>query len=159
MTMKKAWNIANLPVYSLATYHERVVNMNICTYVTAVSMTPKLFAVAVYENTKTLDNLRDSDIAVLQLLAAEQYPLVRKLGQQSGFEYSKADYLNRRKLLEQWQSFPVLKEVSARFLLRRLEHIPTGDHHLFIFEVTKSQSISLNHLQLQHLRERKIIRG
>lgn len=41
--MKRPWNLANVPVYSLATYAGQKVNMNICTYVSAVNMKPKRY--------------------------------------------------------------------------------------------------------------------
>ena len=48
VAMTRPWNLLNLPVYSLATYQGEKVNMNICTYVSAVSMKPKQYMVAVY---------------------------------------------------------------------------------------------------------------
>ena len=81
--MQKPWNIPDLPVYSLATYADGMVNMNICTYVTKVSMSPGMYVIAVYEGTKTLENISTSDIAVLQLLHEEQHGLVRLLGKKS----------------------------------------------------------------------------
>ena len=78
--MKRPWNIIDAAVYSLATYHNDILNMNICTYVTAISMQPKLYAIAVYNHTKTLDNLLQPSSAVLQLLHKEQYKLVKMLG-------------------------------------------------------------------------------
>ena len=45
--MKRPWNIISPPVYSLVTYDEEgKVNMNICTYVSAVSMKPKMYSIA-----------------------------------------------------------------------------------------------------------------
>ncbi len=35
MGVKRPWNIVNMPVYSLATYVDDQLNMNVCTYVTA----------------------------------------------------------------------------------------------------------------------------
>ena len=58
----------DVPVYSLVTYDGEKVNMNICTYVTAVSMKPKQYVVAVYHNTRSLQNLLESKSVVLQLL-------------------------------------------------------------------------------------------
>ena len=48
--MRKPWNLPHLPVHSLMTFDaEGRINMNICTYVTAVSLDPKRYAIAVYE--------------------------------------------------------------------------------------------------------------
>lgn len=55
--MQKPWNLINLPVYSLATSTNDKANFNICTYVSAISMTQKLYAVAIYLNTQTLANV------------------------------------------------------------------------------------------------------
>ncbi|HCN37941.1 MAG TPA: hypothetical protein DIS94_09550 [Bacteroidetes bacterium] len=99
---KKVWNIPDLPVYSLATYDRKSkVNMNICTYVTAISLKPKLYAVAVYEKTKTLKNIKNSDICVLQLLSKSQFNLIKKLGQTSGINFDKENYLNNKNFLEE----------------------------------------------------------
>ena len=45
--MKRPWNIINPPIYSLVTYDETDnLNMNICSYVSAVSLKPKLYSIA-----------------------------------------------------------------------------------------------------------------
>ncbi len=76
--MKRPWNIPNLPVYSVATYDKNgEVNMNIATYVTAVSMQPKKIAVALYLGTKSFDNMLLDEEIVLQLLHRSQYNLVK----------------------------------------------------------------------------------
>ena len=55
--MKRPWNIISPPVYSLVTYDEHgKVNMNICTYVSAVSMKPKMYSIAIDYTTKTYKN-------------------------------------------------------------------------------------------------------
>ena len=84
MGVKRPWNIVDMPVYSLATYHKGQVNMNICTYVSAVSMKPKLFMVAIDYNTQTYQNLQENDTAVLQILHEDQQQLVPMLGKKSG---------------------------------------------------------------------------
>ena len=94
--MKRPWNLINLPVYSLASGFHAEPNYNICTYVSAVSMSPKLYAVAVYHNTQTLSNVEVSEYVVLQLLSAEDFKLVNVLGKKSGMNYSKYSYLKKR---------------------------------------------------------------
>lgn len=157
--MQKAWNIPDLPVYSLATYGDDFVNMNICTYVTAISMKPKLYGIAVYENTKTLSNIQNSSFAVLQLLHFSQYNLVNKLGKQSGFNFDKHSYLEKRNLTEIWMNYQVLKNVSARILLKKMSFQKTGDHVFHVFEVIKSNTYHQEYLRLNVLRDKKIIRG
>ncbi len=53
--MKKPWNRVDLPVYSVSSRHGVEENMHICTYVSAVSMDPKRFMVALYKGTKTIE--------------------------------------------------------------------------------------------------------
>lgn len=158
--MQKAWNIPNLPVYSLASYnHLGVANMNICTYVSAISMKPKLYAVAVYNNTQTLDNIEQNEFTVLQLLHQSQYSLVNKLGKLSGKTYDKYNYLFKKNALSYWEDFVVLKDCSALVLLKKIEATQTGDHKLFVFETQKSKVFNTDYLLLNTLREKKIIRG
>ena len=82
--MKRPWNLSDLPVYSLATYDGGRVNMNICTYASAVSMVPKRFMVAVYHHTQSLFNIEKSNNAVLQLLGTHHLSLVNVLSKKSG---------------------------------------------------------------------------
>jgi flavin reductase (DIM6/NTAB) family NADH-FMN oxidoreductase RutF len=157
--MKKPWNIANLPVHSLATYNSnQEVNMNICTYVSAISMQPKMYAIAVYENTKTLENIYDNDNVVLQLLHINQYNLVKKLGQTSGLKTNKYNYLHKKNVLELWNEKQVLKDVSARVLLEKISYQKTGDHYLFIFNAIASKSYCSDYLDINTLREKSIVR-
>ena len=156
--MKKPWNIPNLPVYSLASYHNNEVNMNICTYVTPISMNPKLYAVAVYKETKTLENLSNSEFVVLQLLHTSHFNLVRKLGQTSGINYNKEKYLHKKELLTKWGDHTILKNIAASVLLKKVNHQLSGDHYLFIFEAIKYKSNHTDYLTIEDLRKRKIVR-
>ncbi|MGB4929489.1 MAG: flavin reductase [Chitinophagales bacterium] len=135
--MRRPWNIVDQPVYSLATYADAQFNMNICTYVTAVSMSPKMYVVAVYHNTKTLFNLQHTDTAVLQLLSTEQIKLVNILGKKSGNNYNKENYLHKKKLITTWQGYPVLQNAAAILLLNKKTVVPSGDHEMFLFDVVK----------------------
>ena len=75
--MKRPWNIISPPVYSLVTYDEHgKVNMNICTYVSAVSMKPKMYSIAIDYTTKTYKNLEKSSRVVLQLLSASNLKVI-----------------------------------------------------------------------------------
>ena len=94
--MKRPWNLANIPVYSLATYDGQKVNMNICTYVSAVSMKPKRYIVAVYHQTKSLENILKSKTAVLQVLSKEHISLVNVLGKKSGLQYENKPISKKR---------------------------------------------------------------
>ena len=155
--MRKPWNLPELPVYSLATYHEGVVNMNICTYVTAVSLDPKIMMVAVYENTKTLENILSSDTAILQILHKEQAPLARILGKKTGITYNKFQYLNKKNMLTEWKNFPVLKDACAYIELEKLSFLKTGDHYSYFFTVKNAVSRREEVLTTQDLRNLAII--
>ncbi|MFZ9695137.1 MAG: flavin reductase [Chitinophagaceae bacterium] len=157
--MKRPWNLPDYPVYSLATYGIEGVNMNICTYVTAISMQPKLYAIAVYDNTKTLANLKCSSQVVLQYLHIEQYNLVRHLGQQSGLKVNKDQWLRKRKLLTTWQGMEVLQGAAAYVFLQKIKLVSTkGDHQLFLFEMKKYAASSSKLLTTKVLSDKKIIR-
>jgi flavin reductase (DIM6/NTAB) family NADH-FMN oxidoreductase RutF len=157
--MRKPWNIPNLPVYSLATHSNGLVNMNICTYVTAISMKPKWYAIAIYENTQTLINVENSDTVVLQLLSPNHYTLVKILGQKSGLNYNKNRYLLQKDLLTTWNGQTVLKDISAVVLLQKISSQQTGDHHLFIFNTLQYKSFNPEYLTVEKLRNERIIRA
>ena len=155
--MKRPWNIIDTPVYSLATYSEDAVNMNICTYVTAISMQPKLYGVAVYQNTKTLHHLQASSIAVLQILHPDQISLVKPLGKKSGFDFDKELYLQKHGWTDTWNDYKVLKGCAAYILLKKTSSVPSGDHTFFIFEATRYKTVFEQVLQFQELITQKII--
>jgi flavin reductase (DIM6/NTAB) family NADH-FMN oxidoreductase RutF len=156
--MKKPWNLPDLPVYSLATQSALGFNMNICTYVTAVSMKPKRFAVAVYHNTRTLENCLASDTVVLQLLCADQTDVVRLLGKKSALRVDKQAPLVRKQRVMSWAGFTVLREAAAWIKLRKISHQDAGDHVLFLYDVeTYKVNRDEDLMRLRHLRDKKII--
>lgn len=156
---RRPWNVIDCPVYSLATQHNGQVNMNICTYVTAVSMKPKIYSVAIYHNTRTLANMAHTDVAVLQLLSPEQVNLVKHLGFKSGNDTDKHEWLMQKGLTETWQGHTVLKGCAALLLLRRqAQHHFGGDHELFLFGVDKYKNLAETVLTLNDLRAKKLIR-
>ncbi len=160
-TLKRPWNIINHQVYSLETVSdEGRLNMNIMTYVTAVSMEPKLYALAVYQGTKTLDNLIHTGIAVLQFLTIDHLPLVRYLGNQSGCQKDKQTYLQQRDWLRTWENMSILKHLAAVLHLEPVHSVPAGDHFLYTCKVLRSSSFKgySDLLDLDQLRKHKIIR-
>lgn len=156
--MKRPWNLANIPVYSLATYDGDKVNMNICTYVSAVSMKPKRYMVAVYHQTKSLENISKSKTVVLQILGKEHISLVNVLGKKSGLRYDKHTYLTKKKRLGMWKDKPVLTQCAGLLELEKLWLKDAGDHVIFLFEVKDFQSNHENVLMLDDLREKKLVR-
>jgi flavin reductase (DIM6/NTAB) family NADH-FMN oxidoreductase RutF len=156
--MKRPWNLANIPIYSLATYDDDRVNMNICTYVSAVSLKPKRYMVAVYHNTQSLDNILKSKIAVLQLLSKEHISLVNVLGKKSGKQYDKENYLARKKQLEIWNEQKVLANCAGLMEVEKLWSKEAGDHTMFLFDVKRFQTNHENILMLDDLREKGLVR-
>jgi flavin reductase (DIM6/NTAB) family NADH-FMN oxidoreductase RutF len=157
--MRKPWNLPDLPVHSLLTFGaENIINMNICTYVTAVSMAPKQYAIAVYEGTKTLQNLETNNLAVLQYLHPDQIKLVRHLGQKSGMSFDKNAWLRKGDRLTTWRGYEVLAGASAWVELHQIDRISAGDHELFMFDVIASKTLREEVLTTTMLREGGFIR-
>ncbi len=156
--MQRPWNLINLPVYSLATYSNETVNMNICTYVSAVSMKPKRYIVAVDPLTHTYQNLIKHPHAVLQLLGKDHWTLVNTLGKKSGKNYSKESYLEKKKWLTEWQSKKVLANCAGWVELKVLSHHDVGDHRLFVMDVHQFKTNHTHVLTLDDLRKKKLIR-
>lgn len=133
--------------------------MNICTYVSAVSMRPKIYMIAAYENTQTLTNLESSDTAVLQLLEASQFGLVKNLGKVSGVRFDKISWLRKKGVLNEWMGFPVIDNVCSLLFLKKIKAFRCeGDHVLFLFEVEKNKVYSEKYLTTSILKNKKIIR-
>lgn len=159
--MKKPWNLSDVTIYSLASYHaEQEVNMNICTYVTPISMTPKLYSIAVYRNTKTLENCSKTQKIVLQILAKNQIQFVNTLGKKSGLNYNKMTYLNKKQALTIWENQLVLKDCAAYILLDKIEviDIEESDHIVFIYKALKAKTFHDQILTLNDLRAKKLVR-
>ena len=157
---KKPWNRVNLPVYSISSTNGQECNMHIITYVTAISMDPKRYVVGVYHNTKTLELVEQQREFVLQLLSEQQYNLVTLLGKQSGKNVNKLERLKKRKLLEEWNGYPVLKDALAVLRLQIIHTFEGGDHKGFLCEVTDWKNLNTGTpLTLELLRNKKIIRA
>lgn len=156
--MRKPWNRPDLQVYSASTSGKRGGNMNICTYVTAVSMTPKRMAVAFYKGTLSLENVQHHPQFILQLLARDQYRLVRLLGQQSGYSTDKISKLKGQ--VSDYRGFPCLNEAAARMACSINEWIDAGDHLLAICDVVAYNNLRETELLTTgFLREKRIIRA
>lgn len=159
MTNKKPWNRVNLPVYSISSKYEGADNMHIITYVSAVSMKPKRFICAIYNDTKTLLNVEGSGEFVLQLLAESQYRLVDLLGKKTGKETDKISRLQKRNELMEWKGYQVLKSCLAIMHLKVIDSLVGGDHKCFLCELTAFKNLNEgDELTLDTLREHRIIR-
>ncbi len=158
LTRKKPWNRVNLPVYSISSTAEGICNMNIITYVTAISMQPKRFICGIYQGTKTLLNVESSGRFVLQILGEQQYNLVPLLGKQSGKKINKEQRLKKRKALTTWNDFLILQEALAVMEMKVLHDFDGGDHRCFLCEVVAHKNLhNGTELTLHQLREKGII--
>ena len=119
--MKRPWNIINPPLYSLVTYDKNnLINMNICSYVSAVSLKPKLYLIAIDYSSKTYKNLKQNSVVVLQLLSKSHLKIIRKLGKTSGYSFNKEKYLKSKEMLDYWRNNFVLKDVCALIELKKI---------------------------------------
>jgi flavin reductase (DIM6/NTAB) family NADH-FMN oxidoreductase RutF len=159
MIRKKPWNRVNLPVYSVSSKHANQANMHICTYVTAVSMKPKRFMVALYHGTLTLELVLKEKEFVLQILKEDQYNLVKLLGQQSGHSIDKIKRLEKRKLLTKWEDYQILTGCLAAMKLSVLSQTSGGDHEMFLCDLVTYKNFNEGkELSLEVLSQKNIIR-
>ncbi len=153
---KKPWNRLDLPVYSVASHDGRRHNMNICTYASQVSMQPKRYMVAIYKDTKTLDNVSVQRSLVLQLLSTSHLDLITRLGKQSGRNKDKLKTLSKR--LMAYHGYQVLSDALAVIELQVISLTDGGDHMLALCDVVSYRNITDGEaLMLHHLRDKKLI--
>jgi flavin reductase (DIM6/NTAB) family NADH-FMN oxidoreductase RutF len=159
--MRKIWNRPADAVWSLSTNSAAGVgNMNICTYVTAVSLEPKLMLVAVYKNTQTLANVKVGGKVLLQLLTQELAPVVRVCGSLSGQDIDKIKRLQKRYALAQHEQLFYFSQ-SAGFMEIEIEQLldTSGDHQLLVGKVIKGKNlVDAPILTTSYLKEHKYIR-
>lgn len=158
--MRRPWNIIDCPIYSLSTSDsEGKTNMNICTYVTAISMKPKMYLISIEYNSKTYQNLINTKTSYLQILNINQSGLVKVFGKKSGTNFNKNEYLQRNKLTFKWKEGEVLKDCCAYLKLKKNNIVKNdADHAHFFFDVLNFKTISeSNVLSYQHLVQNKII--
>jgi flavin reductase (DIM6/NTAB) family NADH-FMN oxidoreductase RutF len=140
MLMRKLWNRPDLPVWSMVTKDETGhSNLNICTYVTSISMKPKRILVALYRGTKTLENIEKTQHGLLQLLSEELAPVVRVCGQQSGYAMNKLARLQKRYTFNEHAGLPYFETAAGYMELRFTQLIDVhGDHVLGVATVVKA---------------------
>ncbi|MBS1625723.1 MAG: flavin reductase [Bacteroidetes bacterium] len=153
---KKPWNRLDLPVYSIASHDGHQHNMNICTYASQVSMQPKRYMVAVYRETKTLDNVIKHESMVLQILSTAHLDLINRLGKQSGRRKDKLKTLSKR--LTGYNGYQVLSDALAVIELQVRSLTDAGDHILALCDVVSYRNMAEGEvLMLHHLRDKKLI--
>jgi flavin reductase (DIM6/NTAB) family NADH-FMN oxidoreductase RutF len=159
--MRKIWNRPDSAVWSLVTSDKKgTFNMNICSYVTAVSMEPKVMLVAIYKGTQTHANVRVGNLVRLQLLTEINAPLVRLLGQQSGKNIDKLARLNKRDLVAYADTMPYVRDCAGYIDAKVTKIITAGlDHDLVLIQATTQKSISDGRiLTTTYLKEHKFTR-
>ena len=134
--------------------------MNICTYVTPISLAPKLILVSLYHHTKTLANVREHPRALLQLLTEAQASAVRTCGHNSGNQFDKLARLEKTHQINYSQGLPYFAEAAGFIRLDFQEFTEVGaDHTLGIGRVVGSKNLSdAPILTTYYLREHGIIR-
>ena len=158
--MKRPWNRTDLPVYSISSKNKNECNLNICTYVSGASMSPKRMTVAIYKGTKTLELAQKEKSIVLQLLSSKQINLVKTLGFKTGYEFDKISHLEKKGAIGEWMNFKILKDALAFIHLHQIEEMDAGDHVLFLCDVVGFyNNLDAKELTLNQLRTKKIIRG
>ena len=156
--MRRPWNIIDHPVYLLNVEDESGYNSCICTYVTAISRKPKLYAIAIEEGSKTLSKMKNAKECVLQILSKDQSYLVKPLGKKSGHQYDKQQFLEKRNALFHWNDKLIANDAVANLLLDIQSFQKAGDHFLFIAKVIKSKTIQEDNILMFHdLIDQKII--
>lgn len=142
--MQRPWNRPDYAVWSLSTVDtEGKYNMNICTYVTAISMKPKQFCIAVYHGTKTYENIKNSHRVILQLLGAHQSDVVRNLGKSSGFKKDKVSIVNKKHPIIVTQELAVMSDSLGYCVIEYDQIIATGgDHDLIIGNVVSYKNLN-----------------
>lgn len=159
--MRNIWNRPASAVWSLSTESTTGVgNMNICTYVSAVSLSPKLMMVAVYKNTQTIKNCIVGKKVLLQLLTEDLAPAVRVCGQKSGKDINKIARLEKRYELAKHANLFYF-ENSAGFIELEIEQMleTSGDHVLLIGKVVKAKNLAdTNILTTDYLKKNNYIR-
>jgi flavin reductase (DIM6/NTAB) family NADH-FMN oxidoreductase RutF len=159
--MRKLWNQPDCAVWSLSTKSSsQTPNMNICTYVTAISLSPKLILIGVYKNTKTLENIYVGGQVLLQLLSEDLLSVVRVCGQRSGKNFNKIAYLQNRYELNDIQGLYYFNGAIGYSELEIEQLIETsGDHVLLVGKVLKTRYLQkAKVLTTTYLRKKRYIR-
>lgn len=153
----KPWNRVDAPVYSLSTSHDGRGNLNICSYVTPISMKPKRYLIGVYKDTKTLDNLDANPIGLLNFLAEDHADLVRLLGKKSGHKIDKIKALGDR-IEHVGDGLYKINGALAIVRLKFLQRLDGGDHWAWLAHVENYENLKAGtFLSLEELKRQKII--
>jgi flavin reductase (DIM6/NTAB) family NADH-FMN oxidoreductase RutF len=140
---RRPWNRVAEQVYSISSIGaDAKTNMNIATYVVPVTMDIKRYAIAVYRNSKTHENVvknSDNTHFILQGLQLTQMALVRVLGKKSGRVYDKESYLKKHTSLisveTDFKNFSYLPNNAFTLHMQTEKIVLLGDHDIVIAKV------------------------
>lgn len=153
----RPWNRIDHAVYSVSSVSNGRHNMNICTYVTPVSLKPKLYLVAFYKNTLTEKLVKEQNEFVLQFLSIRHIKLIPLLGRKSGFDIDKLKYIQPQ---ISYRQFILLPDLLAFVHLKVIQWTNGGDHDCAVCEVVQFKNIRTGKaLTTGVLRKKKVIRA
>jgi flavin reductase (DIM6/NTAB) family NADH-FMN oxidoreductase RutF len=123
-------------------------------------MEPKQYCIGVYKGSKTLANLESGSVAILQILASDQYRLVRRFGYATGHATHKLKTY-KGTLNTGNNGITYLSDCVAYIELTMQAIHDAGDHVVYLGMVTSYGYGSTDSLPptLDELRHKKIIRG
>jgi len=130
------------PVTLLSVAHGDKENIAAMSWVSALSRNPPLLMVAVSPKRYSHQLLLDSQEFAINILKDNQNELSTLAGTHSGRNENKWESEPFRKLRKTATKIgvPVLKDCLAVFECKLEQHIPTGDHTLFVGEIVHSES-------------------
>ncbi len=136
------WSLS-CPTQSTGTSAATTTSMNLMTFCTPVSISPKLWALALYHDTLTKESFLQHGIGILQLLTPLQQELVSILGKQSGYEVDKQDACQKVGII--WQpvgSMHILPNCATYLEVEVANQstctVEAGDHVVVICQVTRT---------------------
>lgn len=141
--MQKIWNTPSYPVYSLSTHNQDgTPNMNICTYAIPVSMKPKLYIVAIYHHTRTLENIERNQEFVLQVLSQKNVSVITPLGRKSALVIDKLPYIIKHSTTI--DDYAILHDCVGYLKLHADKWLDSdsGDHKLALCSVLLHKTMS-----------------
>lgn len=113
--------------------------MNIYDYVTPVSKKPRIYLIALENDSKTLKNIKETSFGLIQLLSKKDISYVRRLGYKSGHGLDK---LNRIKCeTKEYKGLTYLKSSLAFLYCKFKVSEVSGDHTLVLGEVVISSNL------------------
>jgi len=135
-------------------------NMNICGYVINVSMEPRAMLLAIYHHTKTLENIKESKRALLQLLTTDHIDIIHTCGRQSGHSVNKLEKVATKHALAYHNGLAYMKDCAGFMELEISDIREVGDDHILaVADVVTSKNLKDTPILTNHyLKEHGITR-